>query len=307
MKINIYALPRDDNWSFTAFHYRFYEYLSKNCPSGIELVLKDREIEKNLRGVSDQWHGACKFGGFYTIIENDVTKKYILISFWDRLEDVVYHRDGTDWDYENCVQLLTSTGVHSKFWKFTYTPFTFIPTTVYIENKIEDLYNANIPKVIHDKLKFNGKLYDFRRYMASDNRFNVTEDYYTPDEYFEDLTTHRIALGLPGAAETCNRDVEILGLGNVLLRKKITAKYHNELIPDYHYAAVEYEDIQNEPSDIYWKTLADRYLEKFEQIKNDDEYLNFLAKNGRDWYAENAKIDSAIKLAAKIIDFNKLL
>lgn len=308
MRVNIYATPRDDIWSFTATYYRAYEYFKNNAPDGIEIVLKDRDEEKKIRGADQCWYGGCKFGPFYFIIENDETKKYILVSYWDKISDVILFSDGTAWDYENCVEIITSSGVHDPRLKdkLVYTPFTFLTTSVHVENQIEELYRSNIEKSVLEKPTFKGMLYDFREYLNKDERFDVTHRDLHAGEYIANLATQRLSIGLHGAGETCPRDMEILGLGNALLRKKFVADFHNPLIPDYHYAAIEWEDIIANDATTYWRNLADRYIERYEQIKYDDEYLHFIATNGRKWYEENATIDANVRLMAKLVDFNKL-
>jgi hypothetical protein len=314
MKVNVYALPRDPNWTFTEVQYLYYRYIRKYAPPGIEIVLKHRDEEKEARGFGDCKYGGCKFGPLYLVIENDENKKYILISYWDRLSDVLVNLDGparTHFDPENCVEILTSAGVHDpKVAGMPYTPFTFVTTSRRVEWQIEKMYRSKVIKTIPEKLKFKGFLYDFREHLSLDDRFDVRNKDKYAEEYIEELATERISLGLHGAGETCPRDMEMLGLGNVMVRKNIVANYHNPLIPDVHYAGVEWKDIPYDmyyQRDDYWKELANRYYDKFQQIKNDEEYLNYVSQNARQWYVENGTIKANVRLMCKLVDFNKLV
>lgn len=314
MRINIYATPRDPNWTFTEVHYLYYRYMRKYAPPGVEIVLKDRDEEKAIRGFEYCKYGGCKFGPLYLIIENDENKKYILISYWDRLSDVLVNLDGpsrTHFDPENCVEIMTSAGVHDPLVAGRpYTPFTFVTTSRRVEWEIEQMYKSNIEKIIYPKLRFKGLLYDFRDYLSRDERFDVRPKDMYAEHYIHDLATERISLGIHGAGETCPRDIEMLGLGNVMLRKHIVANYHNPLIPEVHYAGVPCDDIPYSviyERDKFWKELADRHIDKFEKIKNDDEYLNYVATNARKWYEENGTIKANVRLACKLVDFNKLV
>lgn len=314
MRINIYALPRDPNWTFTEVQYLYYRYMRKFAPSGIDIVLKHRDDEKEVRGFGDCKYGGCKFGPLYLIIENDENKKYILISYWDRMSDVLVNLDGpagTHFDPQNCVEIMTSAGVHDpKVEGMTYTPFTFVTTSRRVEWEIEKAHRSNIQKVIPDKPKFKGLLYDFRDYLSRDNRFDVTPKDMYAEDYIRDLATQRISLGMHGAGETCPRDIELLGLGTVMVRKHIVAKYHNPLIPEVHYAGVDWESIpynMHYQRDEYWKELADRYIDKYESIRHDEEYLNYISTNARKWYVENGTIKANVRLMCKLVDFNKLV
>ena len=62
------------------------------------------------------------------------------------------------------------------------------------------------------------------------------------------------------------------GLGNVLIRPKLRVKFHNELIPDYHYVSIDVTDFSD------YETLANATFDRFEKIKSDKDYLNFILK-----------------------------
>lgn len=77
-------------------------------------------------------------------------------------------------------------------------------------------------------------------------------------------------------------------------------QYHNKLIPNYHYAEVECEDLSN------YKELADKYIDKFEELKKDPDQVEFLSKNGRTWYEQNCKLDGYVNTYLDILNINKL-
>jgi AraC-like DNA-binding protein len=64
-----------------------------------------------------------------------------------------------------------------------------------------------------------------------------------------------------------------MGLQTALIRPKLTLKFHNNLIPDFHYAAVDCDDLSDYPK------LADAYIDKFEYLKSNPEHVKFLADN----------------------------
>jgi len=99
----------------------------------------------------------------------------------------------------------------------------------------------------------------------------------------------------------CHRDMEILGLGNVLLRTKFVTQFHEPLIPDVHYVAVDVENFKDH------KTIADKLISKYNEIKDKPDFLDFVGKNAREWYLRNGCSSGNADILLKIIDFKKLL
>jgi hypothetical protein len=59
--------------------------------------------------------------------------------------------------------------------------------------------------------------------------------------------------------------------------------------------------MNNDPV-ILNKIILDRYNE----VKDDVEFLKYISENGYQWYLENGTIDSNVKILKEIIDINKL-
>lgn len=310
MKINFYAEQYGGTWAYNAVFNKFYEYCKQNIPD-IEFELKN-SVEHR----SPLYNGAnCKYGPFYLIIENDQTKKYIVVSYWDKLADIVQHYEVTFWDIENCVEIITSSGVHSDDLYYQpsgmkYTPFSYTVSTINVEEQIERIYAHDIIKHIPDKPDFRGYLYTFRKYLELDSRFNVIDKkkhFLYPEEFIQQLNTQSISLSLNGAGEICNRDMEILGVGTALIRQKLVTKFHNNFIPDYHYIAVNYDDLDTSQNiESYWKQLSDRFIDRYHEVTQDKEFIEYVASNGRQWYMENATIEANVNLLTQLVDFNKL-
>jgi hypothetical protein len=121
-----------------------------------------------------------------------------------------------------------------------------------------------------------------------------------PAEFIDIISKNSINVDINGAAEVSCRTFDALGLQSALIRPKLTAKQHNELIPDYHYAALKCNDLGN------WKEVADAYIDRFEDLKKDPNLVQFLSENGRKWYEENATMDAHVNILKKLLDFNKL-
>jgi len=168
-------------------------------------------------------------------------------------------------------------------------------------------------------------LYLFRRHLFDDERFDIKGEFFKlnekgevvpgetsrlpPKEYLEELDSRALNLSLNGTGEICFRDMEILGLGTALFRPKLVTELHNKLIPDYHYISVDFEDIFQGSTGfgIYCDKLANRMIERFNQVKNNKDFIDFVAKNGKKWYEENATIEMNAKIASDVIDLSKII
>lgn len=246
-------------------------------------------------------HGpACKYSHFYCIIENPDTKKYFVISYWDKLRGM---SEGTFWDMENCVEVFAALGIQDNETNFrpsdvVYTPISCMSLHKSIETRIVTLHN--LPKVTPTKLTFKGGLYGIREYLSKDPRFTIENERVTPVQFIEGIAPYTMNIDINGAAEISCRSMDIMGLGSALIRPKLSIKFHNELIPDYHFAALKCDDLGN------WKDVADAYVERFEGLKQNPDEVEFLAANGRKWYLENATVDAHVNILKKLINFDKL-
>lgn len=290
-----------------------FEKYSKYCVENLKDIDVQIKNSVELREGRDASRG--KYGAFYMMVVNRDTKKYILISYWDQLTDVLRVGEG-GFDLENCVEIMTSSGTNKGDVCYTpidfdYTPFSYIVGNNTNGTEIERVYNLGIEKTHNDRLKFRGYLYALRDFLRNDNRFNIfnsANQYKLGVDYIKELASSTINLSLNGAAEICYRDMEILGLGTALFRFELSTKFHNPLIPNHHYISVPYRDIKYDPRNAhdYYKKLSDRLFDRFEQVKHQHDFIKFVADNGRRWYLENATVDANVKLLTQLVDFTKL-
>jgi hypothetical protein len=133
-------------------------------------------------------------------------------------------------------------------------------------------------------------------------------------EYGKEMLEYRCGLSLNGNGEICNRDIELMSLGIPVFRPVLkNAETKNPLIPNYHYVAFEFD---REPSStaghpgsplssnskLVWESMISRW----EEVKNDYEYLDFVAHNGRMWYEQNGKYEQHVKIFMDTINLNLL-
>jgi hypothetical protein len=253
------------------------------------------------------------------IIENDENKKYFIISFWDNL-----HGEIIAWHdlKEKCVEIFAVTGIHdlacqqdyNKIMDIPYTPINLISILIKHEELIDKYYYENVLKndrVISDKPYIRtSSLYGFREYLnKNDDRFKIehwgnSEFIHgdTLNEFTSNYSKYKINIDIPcGAGEWSDRMPMILGLGTCLLRPKLNIKFNRPLIPNYHYVPIECERLDD------FKSLADAYVDKYEEIKNKPDLIEFISKNGREYWDKYCRRDVVIDDMVNLVDVNKLI
>lgn len=255
--------------------------------------------EKGLPG-RKEYGPADKFSHFYVIIENPDNKKYFVIGYWDKLRGM---SPGTHWDLENMVELFAGCGVQENEKDFKpadikYTPISNMCLHITADQRIQQVWQT--PKSIPSHLYFKGGDYDFRSHVYKDGRIKIDNNRVSQYEFIDMLSKDAIMIDINGASEISHRTFDAFGLAAALIRPKLTIKYHNELIPDYHYAALKCDDLGD------WDRVIDAYFERFEDLKKDPELIQFLAMNGRKWYEENATPKAHAALLKQLINFDKL-
>ena len=309
MTIDLIFEWNDHGWCPTTTYVKYYHELKKLHPdieiNHIDAVQLRLEAEKQ-----HQYFGhASRYGPFYMMVRNRDTNKFTLVSYWDSIKDI-FESPYCFFDLGKMQQLITSIGVVVNDIEFKpitylkYTPFGYVPLTPECEREIEKLYEANSEKTIPDRPRFRNFPNDpFRQFIMNDQRFEGIDkrtNLLPIAEYMAELYSHKIGLSLNGHGEICHRDMEILGMGNVLLRPKFVVNFHEPLIPDYHFVAVEFDDYKNH------KDMADRFIDKYNKIKNDKDYLDFVGKNGREWYLRNGCTTGNANLLTKIVNLDLL-
>ena len=256
-------------------------------------------------------HCCCPAYGTATlVVKNPDNGKYMIISFCDKayyigegnLSDLpeshaLYkYQDSWGWKLKDCVRVFQAYGVQGE--DITYTPaklpFTYTPCTFSVCH-----YNAYLEiekrwreqKSIPEKLFFRGEPSTyFRAYIKNDKRFEIKNARISPKEFIREMSANSIVMDINAIAELSCRTMDALGLGCALIRPKLLVQYHNKLIPNYHYAAVDCDDLGD------FKKLADSYVAKFEELKSKPDLVEFYSKNGRAWYEQNCTIEAYVSI-----------
>jgi hypothetical protein len=105
-------------------------------------------------------------------------------------------------------------------------------------------------------------------------------------DYMNMAIKYKVGFAIGCVGEICYRDFEYLAVGLPMLRIQYMSQVNPPLIPNYHYIAVD-------RTQFPWDMNRDReggplyveaYKERFLKVKDDKDFLLFIAKNGREYY-----------------------
>jgi hypothetical protein len=150
---------------------------------------------------------------------------------------------------------------------------------------------------------FRGLFYGEREYYHKNSTHPeiicTNADYKNLPEYVNELAEHRCGLSFTGAAEICHRDLEYFALGIPVIRPQLKRSvFMDPLISGYHYIGVEgpwYEEKMNAIN------------QKWDEVKNDYEFLDFVGNNAREWYLKNGRLEAQATLFINSIDLNLII
>lgn len=309
MKINCYysISPYEDQhkWCAVSIFESIYQTLEKLYPTfTIELI--DSVLHSYKLGIHHHGFPGCKFGYHRMIIENDVTKKYFIINYADLLTSI---HEINGWDVDNVAEIFSSTGAHKDFVYFKSNGINYTPASYCLRSVESEEYIRTNPTKTKSKvsLYFRGNTYLFRGYLVNDDRFDIRTDTLDELDYIKELQDNYISLSLNGTGEICHRDIESFACSCAVIRPKLTVKFNDPLVENFHYIAVEVNDLYNlEPYDFY-KELSDRIYSKFLKVKDDLDYLNYIGSNAYEWYIRNGTIAGNVRTITNLLNFDKLL
>ena len=266
----------------------------------------------------------------FSIINPD-SKKYILISFFDNWR---YHfMKHMGWNPELMTQFFYPGGFnYLEYFYFKnleksnqdincpknisniYYSFFYPTHNQSDEIYIKELYEARNIKYSIPELYFHGCLWDFRQSMIdniTDTSISVSDkssknlDYHN---YLNYISHYRCCLSLPGGTEVCNRDIECFSVGVPVIRPTLSVQYPDPLIPNYHYISCydscKYWD--GHPSYLSYNDFQESLQDCWHRVKDNTEYLEFVAKNAREWYLKNCTLTQNIKYVMSKIDLEAL-
>jgi hypothetical protein len=306
----------------TSFFQKLYDTLLTQYPD-YEFIIDNSPDYEN--------HGQ---GSVYSCLNFSIINpdnKYILVSFFDNWR---YHfMKHIGWQPELMTQFLYPGGFnYAEYFYFKhlerdntdilcpsninkiYQSFYYPTYNVSDEAYVSELYESRNIRTAIPELYFHGCLWDFRQTMMDgldDSSIYVSDkhgknlDY---NLYLNYMSHYRCALSLPGGTEICNRDIECFSIGVPVIRPTLSINFEDPLIPNYHYISC-YDNCKywdGYPSYLSYKDFQESLKDCWSRVKNNLEYLEFVANNARQWYLRNCTIDNNIKYIISKIDLETL-
>jgi hypothetical protein len=163
----------------------------------------------------------------------------------------------------------------------------------YIKNKIDRLY-------------YKGETPN-RPFLNHIDKDLITDFSCIPgDMYMNELINHKIALSIDGVGEFCYRDVELMGLGVPMIRYEYISQMKSPLIPNHHYISLE------RPDDLEYYRLgekphADALINRYNEVVNNEEFLEYISSNARQYYIDNFEYKNLIIKTFELLELTDWL
>lgn len=314
MNIKLYFATSPEHWltndAVTDVFKQLFSKLQVNYPQHT-FTKKCSNQHSYENGITHNHFPTRKFGFYQCIVENTDNGKYILLNYFDTLTSL---HENNGWDLHNLVEIITTPGVHLNNMTFEdsrmdYTPSTYI---YHSTGQTDRLMSAKPqPKTIKH-LSFRGKTYLFRKYLETDSRYEIIDTSIGKngignDAFLDEIASQRISLSLNGTAEITYRDLESFALYSPVLRPILTCQFHNKLKPDYHYIGVNLDEIKYKWGLEYYSAKADLIYKRYLEVKDDEDYLEFVSNNARKWFLENGTVDTNTDILYRNLKLDKLI
>lgn len=172
------------------------------------------------------------------------------------------------------------------------------------KNKINKVHFLGLlygKRLVYEQVLERSKLFNFQ---------SKSSNWKSKDDYFEEISKYKMSLSLDGAARICHRDIECIGIGNLLVRETLEIDLFNPLIPNEHYFELiskeEKHQINssNEESIIFYRKLLEDRIKDFTSNKK---LVKKIIKQGINWYDENCLPKKQFKILESLTEKLEIL
>jgi len=238
------------------------------------------------------------------VIENADTGEFHVIS----VSDDFSHATLNEKENPFCKSILFSQFNPSKVKSHTGEFFFKYKPWIYFQSLFDDLdmfyHKRQYIKEKSNTLFFKGTSIQDRSFLSHLDKNYVTDFTPTnPNDYFNQLIAHKLAISIDGRGEFCYRDVECFGCGVPIIRYEYESILTEPLIPNYHYISIP------RPSDMTLyrtgtKEHADKFMEKYFEVINNERLLAFISKNAREYYEKNLSLKPSLDKTFELLNLN---
>lgn len=197
--------------------------------------------------------------------------------------------------------VISAQHIFCEFWMldkflFKWKPNIYTPSTFGIN--YSQFYNRRILLNDYiDKFYFKGNVENMERNsvkLLENNEWFCTGNTLEHLKYLNELIKYKVGLSIPGIGELCYRDIEYMAIGIPIMKFEYVTKMNPELIPNYHYISIKRDDVDlNNKQTLFYSVENERlggqkyikkYIDRFLEVKDDFEFLNFVSKNAKEYY-----------------------
>ena len=239
------------------------------------------------------------------IIENVDSHEFVVMSVSDVFtSSILNHRNNpkckkiiySQFDENNLIKHINNDLSITK-----YSPWIYFPSNKF---NIDQIYNERLTlKNLKNKFCFWGTSLEDRQILKHFNPqyFDGGRPIGNFENYARELIKYKCALSISGRAEFCYRDIENFGLGVPIIRFEYVNKMYRPLIPNYHYISID------RPKDLIYDRMGNkdhsRMIEdRFIEVIKDQEFLDFISKNAREYYENNLTMNNSIELTYNLLN-----
>lgn len=260
------------------------------------------------------------------IIENLETKEIKVLSFTEYFTHYVTHFAKSN----SCTRILL---VHFN-WSNRYEwmkrdrsvkdidkvrPWIFLPFKEFDYDHYRELRQSKLE--FEDKLFYLGSGIDSYRksvQMVEQKGFLQKTGNYSFSDYLNKMVDSKIGLShyldldkyttpFDHPGEFCYRDIEYMSVGLPFIRIEYKDSVHDPLLPNHHYISIPREKAYIAYEKNKDEGIADLYIQKYLEVKDDKELLNFISKNQIEWFDKNIKSPNIENLTFELLELNKWL
>jgi len=165
-----------------------------------------------------------------------------------------------------------------------YSPWIYFPSNLY---NLDYFYTQRqqLPN-LKDRMYFRGSGFEHRPLIGM---LRDVLDGGLPignfETYANEAIHYKIGFSCAGSAQLCYRDIEYMALGLPMLRFKYTNEMNPNLIPNYHYIAID-TALELHEEHKATQDHAKLITEKFFEVKDNTDFLNYISNNARKYYLD---------------------
>lgn len=286
--------------SFPKRHSR--NYITKRVEGLCDSLRDEYEIEQvelETYQALNEYGKLSQFKLRHCIIFEQEDKKFKVIE-WDDRDNPIKYDCRELVKSPNCLYVLkcqcSMSSIHPKIRPFFY-----------FEKHNPDIFSEQLDElrakpVASQKLYWRGNLHLGRREILQhiqDVLNDGWEDLVPIEEYWKEMSSHKVALSLPGLGAACHREFEAFAVGTPVIMPIFRNRYYEKLLPDFHYIPIRVSEGYGER---HPREMAMKIKQMYEVVVNDNGLLNFISKNAMNYYDTYIRYSRSIQWMRKLLE-----